>query len=207
MSSVLTRWNKKYAPDEFIFGKDPNDFLTTQASLFRKGAHILAAGDGEGRNGVWMAEQGFQVLSVDGAENGVLKANRRAFEVGVSDRFNALCVDLLEWVWPVDHFDCVVSLYLHFPPDERPLMHKAMFKALKPGGILILEAFHPDQVGRDCGGPKTPDLCFTVDQLKDDFSKADILLLEETPKEIKPTAFHDGGIGMVTRITVRKAGH
>jgi len=207
MSSVLTRWNKKYAPDELVFGTDPNDFLTTQVPLFKKGGYILATGDGEGRNGVWLAEQGFHVLSVDGAENGVIKARRRACEAGASDHFNALCVDLLDWVWPVDHFNCVVSLYLHFPPNERVPMHKAMFEALKPGGLLILEAFHPDQVGRDCGGPKTPELCFTADQLKNDFSKAEILLIEETPKEIKPTAFHKGGIGMVTRITVRKAGH
>jgi SAM-dependent methyltransferase len=204
MTSVLQRWNEKYAGAEFVFGQNPNDFLTTQIERFKKGGNLLAVGDGEGRNGVWLAQQGFHVLSVDGAENGVLKAILRAEQEAVQDHFTGLCIDLLDWVWPRDVYDGVVSLYLHFPPDERTIMHQAMYDSLKTGGILLLEAFHPDQIGRETGGPKTPDLCFTSAQLKNDFKQAEILLSQEILKEIQPTPFRKGGIGMVTRMVLRK---
>lgn len=204
MNNVISKWNDKYAPEDFVFGKEPNDFLTTQIERIKDGGDILAAGDGEGRNGVWLARQGFQVLSVDGAENGVRKAIKWAKECGVANSLNGLCVDLLDWDWPCEAFDAIVSLHLHFMPEERRTIHHKMLRALRPGGIFIQEIFHPDQVGRNCGGPKVRELCATPEELADDFKGTDILHLEKSAKTIKPSAFHNGGQGVVSRIVVRK---
>jgi SAM-dependent methyltransferase len=204
MNKVIERWNDKYAPDELVFGNEPNQFLTTQTHLFKPNGSLLAIGDGEGRNGVWLAEQGFHVLSVDGAQNGVNKAVKQAQARGVSDHFKGYCVDLLKWDWPINAFDTVVNLHVHFMPDERALMCKAMGDALNPGGIFLQEVFHPDQATRDSGGPSDPLLCVTLDDLKQDFAEFEILHLEECERDIKPANFHPGGLGKVCRIVARK---
>jgi len=204
MNKVLTKWNDKYAGDDLAFGTDPNVFLTTQSHQFKKGGELLAVGDGEGRNGIWLTQQGHHVLSVDGAENGVKKAIQRARESGLEKQFSGLCVDLLNWQWPVNKFDTVVSLHVHFMPKERKAMYQAMYSALKPGGIILIEVFHPDQVGRECGGPNMAELCATPEDFKTDFSDAEILLVEKNIREIKQSKFHPAGEGVVSRLVAKK---
>ncbi|MDV7341119.1 methyltransferase domain-containing protein [Terasakiella sp. A23] len=204
MNRVIEHWNKKYEGNDLVFGSTPNEFLTTQTHHLANGGRILAVGDGEGRNGIWLAEQGFEVLSVDGAQNGVRKATEQAKLKNISPIFQGVCADLLEWDWPETAFDGVACLHLYFPPQERRHMHNQMMRSLKKGGHLILEVFHPNNVGRDCGGPKIKELCYTADDLKIDFSPYDILLLEETEREVKQSSFHNGGLGYVTRCVARK---
>jgi len=204
MNNVIERWNEKYASDDLVFGTTPNGFLTQHAALYQPGGHILAVGDGEGRNGVWLAEQGFDVLSVDGAHNGLLKARQQAQQRGVSARFHTECADLTNWNWPVDTFDGAACLHLYFMPDIRPRLHQAMMAALKPDGIFILEVFHPDHAGRGLGGPSLPKLCYSAQDLKNDFHAYNILHLEETERDIAPSSFHQGGRGKVSRIVARK---
>jgi len=204
MNKVIKKWNDKYDSDELVFGTTPNGFLTEQSNLYRPNGRILAVGDGEGRNGVWLAEQGFTVLSVDGAQNGVRKAIQQAGVRNVSHLFDGFCVDLMNWGWPADKFDGVACLHLYFMPEDRPIMHKAMMNSLKSGGILVLECFHPDHAGQGRGGPSIKELCYTQDDLAADFANYHILLLEEVERELAPSTFHDGGMAKVSRIVARK---
>lgn len=207
MNSVIDQWNKKYASDDLVFGTTPNGFLTEQAALYKPGGRILAVGDGEGRNGVWLAEQGFDVLSVDGASNGLLKANQQARQRGVSTHFHTECADLTNWDWPVDTFDGVACLHLYFMPGERTALHHKMISSLKKDGLFILEVFHPDNVGRNCGGPKLRELCYSTDMLQEDFQDiTEILLQEEAERTVAPSSFHNGGVGKVTRFVAKKKG-
>jgi SAM-dependent methyltransferase len=203
MNKVISRWNEKYAAEELVFGTTPNEFLARQAPLYKPGGKILCVGDGEGRNGVWLAEEGFHVLSIDGARNGVEKAIRQAEIRGVSERFTGECADLLNWHWPTELFDGVACYHLYFMPDERKIMHQAMMDSLKDNGLFTLEVFHPDHVGRGCGGPALKELCYRAQDLEDDFKAYQILHLEECERELAPSSFHDGGIAAVTRIVVR----
>ncbi len=204
MNKTLAHWNEKYKGDDLVFGTTPNEFLTRHISCFPQRGRILAVGDGEGRNGLWLAEQGFHVFSVDGAPNGTAKAAEQARLRVVADHFETHCVDLLAWDWPQNLFDGVACLHLYFMPDDRPRMHRAMMESLKPERHLVLEVFHPDNVGRNCGGPQLRELCYSAADLKSDFADYDILSVEECEREIKPSSFHNGGTGMVTRIVVRK---
>ncbi|NVK19525.1 MAG: class I SAM-dependent methyltransferase [Methylocystaceae bacterium] len=204
MNNAIHKWNEKYADDTLVFGSTPNGFLVEESKRLPKACDILCVGDGEGRNGVWLAEQGFDILSVDGAENGVKKAIKQARLRKVSERFKGLCVDLLQWDWPENCYDALVCLHLYFMPEDRPRMHRAMLESLKTKGLIILEVFHPDNVGRGCGGPPLRELCYSADDLESDFKNADILFLKETEREIAPSSFHNGGFGKVTRMVAQK---
>lgn len=117
-------WDSRFAEKGFAYGTAPNAFLVSQKHLFRPGMNALAVADGEGRNGVWLAQQGLNVLSVDQSIVGIEKARRLAAERGVA--LHTLQVDLTTWNWPRDEFDVVVAIFIHFRPEVRARMHAAM---------------------------------------------------------------------------------
>ncbi|MCP5368203.1 MAG: class I SAM-dependent methyltransferase [Hyphomicrobiales bacterium] len=194
-------WDEKFADDAYMFGTEPNEFLETQAPLFRPGMAALAVADGEGRNGVWLAGRGLEVTSVDFSSRGLDKARRLAAERGVS--LHTVRADLLHWDWPVAAFDAVVSMYIHFAERDRRRVHAAMVAALRPGGVLVLESFNPDQVGRGSGGPPTADLMYTADMLRGDFAALEIDMVEELTFP-RPRGRHAGKDVSIVRLVARK---
>ena len=209
MTDHAARWEQRFAGPGFMFGTAPNAFLRSQAHLFRPGARVLVPGDGEGRNGVWLAAQGCEVVTLDLAAAGVAKAQALAAERGV--RIDARQADLLRWAWPEEAFDAVVSIFVHLPPGERRVVHAAGWRALRPGGLIVLEAFRPEQAelqrrspdGRGSGGPPDPELLFSADLLREDFPDAEWLLLEET-ETVLAEGTHHVGAGAVTRGVARR---
>jgi SAM-dependent methyltransferase len=169
-------WDKQYSAVEgYKYGTRPNAFLMAEAHRLPGHARVLVPGDGEGRNGAWLASQGHEVLTVDISEVGVARARALAAELGV--RVDTLVADLKAWTPPAGAFDTVVLTYLHMPPAMRTAVHRQVAAALRPGGLLLLEAFHPRQLGRASGGPKEMELLYTLDDLRSDFAGA----LDEGP--------------------------
>lgn len=139
------QWNARYAQDAFLFGVEPNAFLKRQASLLRPGLRALAIADGEGRNGVWLARQGLDVLSIDVSENAQAKAAALAQSHGVS--LELLLLDVIAWDWPVEAFDVVAAIFIQFAgPIERARIFSGIRRSLKPGGLLLLEGYRPEQL-------------------------------------------------------------
>ena len=196
-------WDKKFADDGFLYGERPNAFLTEQAWRLSPRSEVLAVGDGEGRNGVWLAEQEHRVTSVDVSPRALQKALGLALRRRV--QLKTQCADLRDWVWPVATFDAVVAVYLHLRPDIRPALHARMLQALKPGGHLILEAFHPHQLGKGSGGPPDIAMLFTAEMLREDFDAAEILHLEETATVLKEGRGHQGSAAVVRLVAPRAA--
>jgi SAM-dependent methyltransferase len=197
-------WNQKYARDDYFYGEQPNDFLRSQIFRLSPGARVLVVGDGEGRNGVWLAEQGFEVTTADVSSVGCEKSQALAVQKGVS--LTTHCVDLLTWDWPVAAFDAVVSVFLHFAPDDRLVAHEQMQAALLPGGWLIIEQFHPKQLGGyTSGGPKASEMLATVENLVGDFDSIDWWLLAEGETRLEEGAGHSG-MGYVSHGVGRRAG-
>lgn len=194
-------WNERYAEDGLAYGEQANEFLITQVSLLPPKANVLVIGDGEGRNGVWLAGQGFQVTSVDYSHVAIDKINAFAKERQVSVK--AVFADLTTWDWPEETFDVVVSIYVHFPPDHRAQMHSNMIKALKPGGKIIMEAFHKEQLEYSSGGPPVEEMLFSEAMLKEDFNEAKILELYETITYLEEGKYHVGD-GAVVRLIAEK---
>ncbi len=207
MNDQAAFWDERYKGDGFAFGTAPNAFLVSQAQYLKAGQRALAPGDGEGRNGVWLAEQGLIVDTVDVSPLGVAKAKKLAQASCVS--INAIEADLLAWNWPRDAYDIVAALHIHFFDSERPRMHRAMLDALKPGGVLILEAFRPEQLElqktHGSGGPKTADMLYSKAKLAEDFAGAETLLLEEATVELDEGHRHKG-LAAVIRAVVKKPG-
>jgi len=198
-------WDERYKGGDFAFGTEPNSFLASQAHLFKPGQSVLVPGDGEGRNGVWLAKQGLSVDTVDVSPLGVAKARKHAEASGVST--NAQLADLLTWSWPQAQYDIVAAIYVHFFDEDRPRMHRAMLDALKPGGTLILEAYRPEQIEfkkiHQSGGPGTPDMLYSAEKLRNDFNGAPIDMLEELVAELSEGTRHRG-LAAIVRAVVKK---
>jgi len=191
-------WDERFSQPEPVYGEVPNTFLAEQASRFRLGMKLLVPGDGYGRNGIWLAKQGFQVHTVDLSSVGVEKARKSAEAAGVS--ITTEQADLSTWNWPAEEFDGVFSIFLHLPPAVRSKVHASMLRALKPGGLLILQNFSPAQLKHSSGGPKQVELLYTAAMLRQDFAPAVPLELEEKEVHINEGHMHSGCAAVVQAV-------
>ena len=160
-------WDQRFAEPGFKYGTEPNAFLRASAQRLAPASRVLVPGDGEGRNGVWLAEQGHAVTSVDNSSVGLQKAQTLAAEKGVT--LTTALVDLADWVPLSASVDAVVLIYVHLPGSIRLRAHRALAQGLKPGGWLILEAFHPQQLQHVSGGPQDVDMLYTPEQMTAEF--------------------------------------
>lgn len=195
-------WEQRYAEAGWVYGTEPNAFLRAQTPLIRRGGRALVVGDGEGRNGVWLAQQGMDVLSVDYSQAGLKKARGLAAAKGA--RIQTEHADLAAWEWPTDRYDLVVSIFVHFAPDTRAKIHRAMLDALVPNGAIVLEAFTKDQVKHPSGGPREPSMLYAVPDLRDDFSSGEIELLEQRETHLEEGKYHRGSAAVVRAIVRKK---
>lgn len=199
----MSFWDQQFAVDGFKYGTEPNAFLRSEAGRLTSGARILVPGDGEGRNSVWLAAQGHRVLAMDSSSVGLQKARTLAAERGVT--IETVLADLADWEPEPGRFDAVVLTFVHLPPDLRPLAHRRLARGLKPGGLLLLEAFHPSQLRCNSGGPKQREMLYTLADLRSDFNG---LLAEEFAAECE-IALDEGpghqGAAWVTRYIGRMA--
>jgi len=205
MISQAEFWDERYRGAGFSFGTEPNAFLVSQAHHLKPGLRVLLPGDGEGRNGVWLAQRGLIADTVDVSPIGVAKARELAEARDVE--IDAQIADLLDWDWPLGRYDLVAALYIHFFDLDRPRMHRAMLDALKPGGVIILEAFRIEQMEyqkiHHSGGPRTADMLSSRPKLEADFAGGSILLLEEAEVELDEGHRHKG-CAAVVRAVVQK---
>jgi len=194
-------WDAKYGDAAFLYGTRPNAFLTGQAWRLPPSARILMVGDGEGRNGVWLAEQGHRVVSVDFSPRALQKATRLALDRGV--RLTTICADVTDWDWPEAAYDAAIAIFLHVRPEVRRPVHRCMLHAVRPGGLVLVESFAPDQLRYGTGGPKDPDMLHPADALAADFTDADILELEESVVTLGEGPGHQGPAA-VTHLAARR---
>ena len=188
-------WDERYAAPGFAYGTGPNRWLEARASDIRPGGRVLSLGEGEGRNAVWLAEHGFSVDAVDASAVGLEKARELAARRGV--RIRTQVDDLATYLPETGAYDALVLVFVHLPPTIRSLVHAAGARALRPGGVLIIEAFTPLQLGRPSGGPRQADLLYEVATLRSDFPGVDWQVLEEAEIELDEGPFHRGTAAVV----------
>jgi SAM-dependent methyltransferase len=200
----LARWNARFAGEAYHFGTAPNAYLAAQRPLLHPGMTALAIADGEGRNGVFLAELGLDVLSVDFSPVGVEKARRLAAARGVELR--AHCVDVFEWQWPEAAFDLVAAIFIQFADAaRRRVLFARIRRALKPGGLLVLEGYHTSQLGRGTGGPSQPDNLYTAEMLRAAFGDWEILDLAEREAVLNEGTAHVGPSAVVDLVARKPA--
>ena len=189
-------WNARYDTDAYIFGTAPNVFLASQAGLIRPGMRALAIADGEGRNGVWLAEQGAQGHAIDVSPVALEKARRLAAERGVELAFEQ--ADVLNWNWPEGAYDLVAAIFIQFaPPPERDRVIAGIRRALKPGGVLILQGYTPKQIEFGTGGPPHAANLYTAELLREWFGDWTILHLAEHESLVSEGTQHHGMSALV----------
>lgn len=160
-------WDQRYAEPGFKYGIQPNVFLSEQARRLLPIGQVLVPGDGEGRNGVWLATQGHGVTSVDYSAAGLQKAQSLADRCGVALRTEV--VDLAHWQPKEASFDALVLIFTHLPATLRQAAHRRLAHGLRTGAWVVLEAFHPAQLEHTSGGPKDAGMLCTPEQLSADF--------------------------------------
>lgn len=197
-------WDERYAGEEYHFGTDPNTFLVSQQSLLRPGMSCLALADGEGRNGVWLAEQGLDVLSVDSSPVALEKARQLARSRGVAAKFER--VDLMQWPWEENRFDVVAAIFIQFaPPGLREQMFVHIKRCLKPGGLLLLQGYTPRQLHYRTGGPSQAENLYTETLLREAFADMETIELREHDDVISEGAGHSGMSALID-LVARKPG-
>ena len=202
--SELDRWNGRYEAQEYVFGTAPNAFLASNAPRLRRGQRALCVADGEGRNSVWLAGQGLDVTAFDFSPVGVAKARRLAQARGVSVRYEVASV--YEWSWPVAAFDVVAAIFVQFAePPMRAFMFERMARALKPGGLLLIEGYTPRQLQYGTGGPKQVDQLYTEALLRESFPGYEVLELRDYEAELDEGSRHRG-MSAVIDFVARKPG-
>jgi SAM-dependent methyltransferase len=193
-------WEQRYGTDEYLFGTEPNEFLRDSVPVLPAGS-VLCLAEGEGRNAVFLAECGFDVHSVDLTEAGVAKTRRLAERRGV--KVDAAVGDLADFPIGTARWDVIVSIFAHMPPLVRRDLHHRVVVALKPGGMFLLEAYTPQQVGRGTGGPSTPELTMTIDALRVELAGLELLHAEELEREVVEGPGHTGSAAVV-QVIARK---
>lgn len=164
-SPEFERWQQRFGEPGYLFGTEPNAFLKSQAALLRRGEKALAIADGEGRNGVFLAEQGLDVLSLDFSPMAQEKARKLAAARGVTMRVEQ--ADIVNWDYPADTFDVVAGIFFQFAaPAERAKIFAGIKRTLKPGGLLLIEGYGPKQLEYKTGGPSKIENLYTREMLE-----------------------------------------
>ena len=201
-TTELQHWQDRYATPDYRFGKEPAEFLVRCRPLLPRTGKVLAVADGEGRNGVWLARQGLDLLSIDFSPAAQAKARALAAEYQVAITF--VEADIHAWPYPEDAFDVVVEIFTQFStPADRARKWAGMRRALKRGGLLIVEGYTPKQLDYGTGGPKQVEHLYTRDMLQRAFGDlADVAIIEEE-RELNEGPGHSG-MSAYIGLTARK---
>lgn len=181
-------WNRRYADGGYLFGTQPNAFLAEHWELLE--GPVLSLSEGEGRNAVFLASRGLEVVGVDLSSVALEKAQRLAASRGVT--ITTVLADLATFEPEADHYGSVVSISAHLPSDVRQALYPRIERSLKTGGILILEAYSENQRLRGTGGPKDVDLLMTVDKIRRELPALEPILLREVERELAEGEAHQG---------------
>jgi|SRR5665647_189326 len=205
--SQETTWSNRYrdAGEQYLFGTEPNRFLANRVYLFRDGQTALSVADGEGRNSVWLADQGLTVTSVEISAVAIEKARRLAS--GRKVNVNFVHTDMLASDWPVaelyNKFDWVIGIFIQFVgPEGRERQFMTMKKLTCRGGRILLQGYTPKQLDYRTGGPSVIENLYTKEILLAAFADWEVEEVVEYEDEISEGMGHKGRsalIGMVVR--------
>lgn len=195
-------WNERYATPDYVFGTEPADFLVRHAEFLQPGLKGLAVADGEGRNSTFMAESGVETVAMDMSANALAKAKALAEARGVTVTHHLS--DMESWDWTPAAYDLVVAVFIQFlTPVERARAFADMVTTLKPGGVLMLHGYRPEQLGYGTGGPKAEENLYTEALLRESFAGLEILALESADRVIEEGVGHSG-ISALIDLVARK---
>ncbi len=203
MSDAARFWNPRFADADYVYGTEPNAFLREHAHRLPAGGRVLSLGEGEGRNAVFLARQGWQVTGVDASSAGLAKVARLAQTHAV--RVDTIEADLEQWEIPEARWDGIVSVFCHLPPALRQRVLRQAVRGLRPGGVLLLTGYTPRQPAFGSGGPKEIALLNEPADLIADLAGLVIERCEESVRDIREGRLHTGRAAVVEVVACRPA--
>lgn len=194
-------WDDRYSTETYVYGTEPNGFLVSAATWLPEGGRVLCVGEGEGRNAVWLAGRGHAVTAVDASSVGLEKARRLAAERGVT--IATVHADLAHFDIGQGEWDGIVSIFCHLPPGLRADVHRRCVAGLRPGGVMLLEAYTPRQLPLGTGGPPTAELMMDEQTLCAELAGLELVELRECERPVHEGSLHDGP-GAVVQLIGRR---
>jgi len=198
----VSEWNARYAAEELPYGTGPNDFVAEQAGLIPPGP-VLCLAEGYGRNALWLAARGHAVTAMEQSPVALARGRILAAERGVAVHF--VEGDLATFDMGDGRWSGIVSTYAHVPPALRRDVHARVVHALAPGGVFLLEAYAPAQLGHATGGPKDVELLMSADVLRDELAGLEFLVAHDVERLVHEGPKHTG-MAAVVQVVGRKAG-
>jgi SAM-dependent methyltransferase len=193
-------WDKRYSEPSLAYGKEPNVYFKQKIDLLQAGK-LLLPGEGEGRNALYAAINGWKVIAIDSSfkakEKALALANKKKIKI------EYIVSQIEEYDFHKEKFDAAALIFVHFPPEKRKKIHEAIINSLKPGGLLIIEAFSKKQIVRNSGGPRSIEMLYDLDDLLIDFKEMNIEESYETQIDLHEGKYHRG-IADVIRIFAKK---
>ena len=193
-------WDERYNTTDYVYGTDPNAFLANVVAEMPRGRTLCVA-EGEGRNAVFLAEHGHDVVAVDSSAVGLEKARRLAIERGVM--IETVVEDLAHFDITAGNWDASVSIFAHVPPEIRKPLHRKIVHGLRPGGMLVLEAYTPAQIKLGTGGPPIAELTMNLDILREELDGLVFRHAVELQRDVVEGRFHTGKGAVVQVVAIR----
>jgi SAM-dependent methyltransferase len=193
-------WNDRYRDDDYAYGRVANEFLRSQTQRIAPG-RVLCLAEGEGRNAVYLAALGHEVTAVDFSIEGLRKAERLAQEQNV--QIKTVLANLASYEPELAVYSAVVAIFAHLPPGVRQRVHAWVARALRPGGVFILEAYTPKQLSFASGGPRDAALLMTLDGLRQELAPLELAIGREVERQINEGTFHAGMSATVQVVAVK----
>lgn len=198
----MNSWDEKYGAPGHYYGTEPNGFLRENHAVIPAGGRVLCLAEGEGRNAVFLAQQGYQVVAVDQSPVGLRKAEALAAERGV--RIETVVADLADYRIEPGRWDGIVSIWCHLPQPLRAAVYGQAVAGLKVGGTFLLEAYTPEQLRYGTGGPKSADLMPTLAELRGELAGLDLVHAVEREREVHEGQGHFGLSAVVDIVAVKR---
>lgn len=183
-------WNTRYKELEFAYGTEPNDFLKQNSNVLKPKSKTLCLAEGQGRNAIFLASQGHNVTAIDYSEEGIKKLQQLASENKLN--IDTLCIDLNNYTIEENKWDTIICIFGHFPESIRKTVFTQLYKGLKKGGVLLMEAYHKDQLNYNTGGPQSIELLYSIEDLSTDLNEFKNITFSKVIREIKEGKYHHG---------------
>jgi len=196
-----TFWDERYSTEEFIYGKEPNEFFKENIVKLNPGK-LLLPGEGEGRNSVFAARSGWRVDATDQSSAGKIKAEKLADEFGV--KIDYTVCDITQYKFRDNYYDSAAIIYFHLPLDLRINIHNRIIKSLKNKGVLIFEVYSKEQYGKATGGPQDPDMLYTLEDVERDFQSLKTIFAESKTLYLNEGSKHIGESSVIRYIGIKE---
>ncbi|WP_417228284.1 class I SAM-dependent methyltransferase [Amphritea sp.] len=194
-------WDQRYSGNSFVYGTEPNEFLVEQAYRIPRGA-VLCLAEGEGRNAVYLAQQGYDVYAIDQSAVARDKAMSLATKTGMKIHYDV--GDLTHLQIAPENWSGIVSIFAHSPSPLRRELHQKVVSGLQPGGVFILEAFSPNQLNsRGLGGPKDPDMLMALHDLKQELAELELIIARECLRPVNEGELHRGECSVIQLVGIK----